>query len=186
MAEVTAILSRMNAGDSGASEELLQLLYTDLRALAGSYFRKQPSDHTLQPTALVHEAYLKLVQAQSSDWKSRAHFMAVAATAMRQILHDFARLRRTAKRGDGWQRWTLSAAQTDSGAATVDVVAIDDALTRLRELNERQFRIVELRFLGGLDVDEIADVLAVSKSTVEKEWVRTRAWLSRELAGFSD
>jgi RNA polymerase sigma factor (TIGR02999 family) len=180
--DATVILKRLSRGDTSAADELFPLVYDNLRAMAGSFFRDQPSDSTLEPTALVHEAYVKLVRSAGNEWASRAHFMAVAAKAMRQILQDRARLRRAATRGGGWQKVSLSAAAGSSGEALVDVVAIDDALSKLAELDERQYRIVELRFFAGLDVDEVAEVLKVSKSTVEKEWMRIRAWLSRELA----
>ncbi len=175
----TAILARLARGDPRAEVELYDQVYGGLRALAASYLRRRPAGQTLQATALVHEVYLKLVHA-GSDWSGRAHFMAVAAKAMRQVLHDRARARRAAKRGGAWQRLTLSGVGQDSGPL-VDLVALDDALSRLARLDERQYRIVELRFFAGLDVDEVAEVLQVSKSTVEKEWTRVRAWLSKEL-----
>lgn len=175
----TAILARLAQGDQQAEAELYEHVYAGLRALAASYLRRRPAGQTLQATALVHEVYLKLVQA-GGDWSGRAHFMAVAAKAMRQVLQDRARARRAAKRGGAWQRMTLSGIGQDAGPM-VDLVALDDALSRLVRLDERQYRIVELRFFAGLDVDEVAEVLQVSKSTVEKEWTRVRAWLSKEL-----
>lgn len=175
----TAILVRLAAGDRQAEVELYDHVYAGLRALAASYLRRKPPGQTLQATALVHEVYLKLVQG-GGNWSGRAHFMAVAAKAMRQVLQDRARARRAAKRGGAWQRLTLSGIGQESGPQ-VDLVALDDALSRLARLDERQYRIVELRFFGGLDVDEVAEVMQVSKSTVEKEWTRVRAWLSREL-----
>lgn len=177
--ETVAILARLGQGDRQAEAELYEHVYVGLRALAASYLRRRPAGQTLQATALVHEVYLKLVQG-GGDWSGRAHFMAVAARAMRQVLHDRARARRAAKRGGAWRRMNLSGVGREEGAP-VDLVALDDALTRLAGLDERQYRIVELRFFAGLDVDEVAEVLQVSKSTVEKEWTRVRAWLSREL-----
>lgn len=183
MAEITAILARIGAGDAEARSELLELLYQELRAVAGGFYRYQPTDGTLQPTALVHEVYVKLMRSEACDWRSKGHFMAVAATAMRQVLQDRARQRRTEKRGHGLQRWTLSAVGAKDDGSKVDVVAIDDALQKLNELNPRQARIVELRFFGGLGVDEVAEELQLSTSMVEKEWIKVRAWLSHELSG---
>lgn len=179
--DATLLLNRLSSGDDGAAKELFPVVYDSLRALAGSYFRNQPADLTLEPTALVHEVYIKLIRSEKSDWNGRAHFMAVAARAMRQILQDRARERRSAKRGGGWNKLTLSGA-SPAAVSEIDILAIDDVLSKLAELDERQYRIVELRFFAGLDVNEVAAVLQVSPSTVEKEWTRTRAWLSRELA----
>ncbi len=181
--DATQLLRRVNAGDVAAAEGLLPLVYEQLRALAGSYFRGQPPDHTLQPTALVHEAYLKLIHNPDGEWQNRAHFCAVAATAMRQILHDRARRRRAAKRGGEARRVPLvDQIEAPSAGTPVDLVALDDALERLSTLDSRQARIVELRFFGGLTVEEVAHLLEVSTRTIEKEWRRVRAWLSRELS----
>lgn len=174
-----SVLERLAQGDQQAEVELYDRVYSDLRALAASYLRRRPAGQTLQATALVHEVYLKLVKG-GGDWSGRAHFMAVAAKAMRQVLHDRARARRAAKRGGEFHRITLSGIGRGDGPQ-VDLVALDDALSRLARLDERQYRIVELRFFAGLDVDEVAGVLQVSKSTVEKEWTRVRAWLSKEI-----
>jgi RNA polymerase sigma-70 factor (ECF subfamily) len=184
----TVVLRRLVEGDSNAAEELLPLVYEHLRALAGNYFRGQPGDHTLQPTALVHEAYLKLINQTGAAWNDRAHFLAVAATAMRQVLKDSARRRNAVKRGGGEaggdrERVNLTDVQTPSGESIVDAVALDTALSRLAELNPRQARIVELRFFGGLTNEEVGRVLELSTRMIEKEWRRTRAWLSVELGG---
>jgi RNA polymerase sigma-70 factor (ECF subfamily) len=182
--EATLVLHRLVNGENSAAGELLPLVYEQLRALAGSYFRGQPGDHTLQPTALVHEAYIKLINPDSladKNYRGRAHFMAVAATAMRQILQDRARRKRAAKRGADMERVTLDGIQTPSGHSIVDMVALDDALSRLAEVDPRAGRIVELRFFGGLTNDEIAGVLDLSTRMIEKEWRRTRAWLSAQL-----
>lgn len=181
--DATVLLGRLGNGDGAAADQLLPLVYGQLRALAGSYFRGQRPDHTLQPTALVHEAYLKLINASNTDWKSRAHFCAVAARAMRQILMNYAEAKRAAKRGGGAERISLDAVSTPSGDHVLDIVALDDALTRLGEANERQARIVELRFFGDLDMSEVAEVLDVSQRTVERDWRTARAWLNVELAG---
>lgn len=181
--EVTQLLARVHAGDAAAADKLLPIVYEQLRAIAGTYFRHQPADHTLQPTALVHEAYLKLIRVPDEKWQSRVHFCAVAATAMRQILHDRARRRRAAKRNAGLQRTELDQVETPSGRSPIDIVALDDALERLAALDARQARIVELRFFGGLSTEEVAQLLQVSSRTIEKEWRRTRAWLNVELSG---
>jgi RNA polymerase sigma-70 factor, ECF subfamily len=179
--DATRILNDLSAGTPGASEALLPLVYGELRALAASYFRNQPSDHTLQPTALVHEAFLKMIDQTGAHFKGRAHFFAVAATAMRQILTDHARRTRTAKRGGEWERMTLDQAAVPAEFREVDLVALDDLLSKLQSVDARKYRVVEMRFFGGLAVEEVADVLGVSKTTVESEWRMARAWLSVEL-----
>lgn len=181
--DVTQLLVRVNAGDAAAADKLLPIVYEQLRAIAGSYFHHQPVDHTLQPTALVHEAYLKLIRVPDEKWQNRVHFCAVAATAMRQILHDRARRRRAAKRDGGRRHAELSQVETPSGRNPIDIIALDDALARLAELDARQARIVELRFFGGLTTEEVAHVLNLSSRMIEKEWRRVRAWLNAELAG---
>jgi len=172
----------MAAGDGNAAKELLSLVYDSLREQAARYFRGQRPDQTLQPTALVHEAYLKLILPGDREWKDREHFLAVAATAMRQILKDHARRRRAAKRGGHKpQRVTLSDLPTPAGPSDVDLLALDEVLDKLAALDARQARIVEMRFFGGLTNEQIASLLKVSTRTIEKEWRRTRAWLSAEL-----
>ena len=179
--DVTQLLGELSAGNSDAADRLLPHVYQELRALAGSFFRSQNSDHTLQPTALVHEAYLKLVRSDSS-WNSRKHFYDIAAMAMRQLLTDYARRKGREKRGGGnAQRVTLS--DIDSQHSVIDVVALDDAMTRLAALDARQARIVELRFLAGLTVEETADVLNLSDRTVKREWRAAKAWLQAQLNG---
>lgn len=172
----------------GAAQRLLPLVYEDLRTLARSFFANQAAQHSLQPTALVHEAFLRLAKAPEVTWSGRAHFFAVAAKAMRQILVNHAEARRAEKRGGACERVSLSAAwdveAPGSGPAPVHEVGIDalhSALTRLEALDERQARIVELRYFGGLTVAEAAHVLCVSQSTVEKDWRMARLWLLREL-----
>lgn len=185
MPDTTQLLERLAAGDESAADELLPAVYEYLRDLAGRMFRHQPPGHTLEPTALVHEAYLKLIRGTDRKWNDRAHFMAVASLAMRQILHDRARRQRAEKHGGNLERVSLSPIGTTRPEDAIDLEALDKALQKLTTLNARQARIVELRFFGGLNVKEVAEVLNVSQSTVEKEWMRTRAWLSRELAGES-
>ena len=185
--EATLLLQRLGSGDEAASEQLLPIVYEQLRRIAGSYFRNQRADHTLQPTALVHEAYLKLVRASNQDWKGQAHFCAVAATAMRQILQNHAAAKRAAKRGGpDAERVPLEQVTTPTGRRQIDVVALDDALPRLAEADERQARIVELWFLGGLKAEEVAEVLGVSQRTVERGWRQARAWLNAELTDAVD
>jgi RNA polymerase sigma-70 factor (ECF subfamily) len=179
--EATQVLARVRAGDPNAPAELLPLVYEQLRGLAGRYFQGQPADHTLQPTALVHEAYIKLINASDANWQDRVHFCAVASTAMRQILHDRARRRRAAKRGGDARRVPLDQVDPPSGGRAIDLIALDEALARLAELDPRQARIVELRFFGGLTTEQVATVLGVSTRTIEKEWRRIRAWLGSEL-----
>lgn len=177
----TRLLGKLAGGDDAAAAQLLPLVYDELRAVAGMYFRHQPRDHTLQPTALVHEAYLRLIDQSRHGWESRAHFLAVASLAMRQILVNHAERRATAKRGGGLRRLTLEAALTPAPQPEVDLLALDAAIARLSQLSERMARVVELRYFGGLSVDEVAHVLRVSKRTVEGDWKTARAWLAREL-----
>ena len=182
--EVTRILQRLGGEDAdAAAAALLPLVYDELRALAASYFGRQPAGHTLQPTALVHEAYLKLAGQEEAQWESRAHFFAVSARAMRQILMNHARDKAAAKRGGGWHKITLDAAVTPPGSATreIDLLALDEALEKLGGLSERQARIIELRYFGGLTIDETAHVLGVGTTTVEDDWHLAKAWLRREL-----
>ena len=186
--KVTQLLTEVGKGHASAADQLLPLVYDELRALASSYFRRQRPDHTLQPTALVHEAYAKLVgsggeDAVGSAWTSRAHFFAVAAKAMRQILANHARDRRAAKRSGEWNRVTLSDAVTPTADREFDLVSLDEALAQLSELDERQARVVELRFFAEMNMKEIAHVMEVSVSTVEREWRMARAWLSGRLRG---
>lgn len=181
--QTTRLLGELEAGDAAAAERLLPLVYDELRALAGRYLRRQRRDHTLQPTALVHEAFLKLVDQTRAQWRDRAHFFAVAATAMRQILVNHALARRAAKRGGGQWRVVLEdAAAGHPATGGLDVVALDEALKRLAAIDKRKHRIVELRFFAGLSVEEVAEVLAVSKTTVESDWRAARAWLSVQLS----
>ncbi len=181
--EVTRILRQLNAGDGSAAERLLPLVYDELRGLANGYFARQPAGHTLQPTALVHEAYLKLAGREGIHWQSRAHFMAVAAKAMRHILMNHARDKAAVKRGGGRRQITLDEGFTPAadGRRELDLIALDEALTKLGELSDRQGRVVELRFFGGLTIAEAAHVLGVGTTTVEDDWHLARAWLGREL-----
>jgi RNA polymerase sigma factor (TIGR02999 family) len=179
--DVTLLLSRLRQGDDRALERLMPLVHDELRRLARYHMRGERAGHTLQPTALAHEAYMRLVDLDRIDWRGRAHFFAVAAGIMRRILIDHARKRRAARRGGGAAHVSL-----DEGAGVADqrpeeLVALDDAMGRLAELDPRQERIVELRFFGGLSVDETAAVLGISARTVKREWAVARAWLRAEL-----
>ncbi|MHC5025506.1 MAG: sigma-70 family RNA polymerase sigma factor [Planctomycetota bacterium] len=170
----------LRAGVVG-TDELLPVVYDQLRALAGSFFRGQSSDHTLQPTALVHEAYFRLAGDTDAtrSWENRRHFVAVAAKAMRQILINHAEARGAQKRGGDWSRVTLSAVGAPDHEA--DVFALEEALDELERLDERQCRVVELRYLAGLTVEQAADVLGVSPRTVKTDWRMARAWLKDRL-----
>jgi RNA polymerase sigma factor (TIGR02999 family) len=164
-----------------APADMLAVVYDELRALAGSYFKRQPEGHTLQPTALVHEAFLRLARQDASKFNDREHFFAVAATAMRQILASHARGRGANKRGGGMAQVTLTNLVVPDEGSEIDLIALDDVLRQLEKLSERQAKVVEYRFFGGLTLPEIAKVLGVSLTTVEKEWRRARAWLAVEL-----
>jgi RNA polymerase sigma factor (TIGR02999 family) len=180
--EVTRILQAAGNGDAAAAQRLFPLVYDELRALAGGIFQSQGPHHTLQPTALVHDAYLRMVGQPEGAWKDRAHFLAVAAQAMRQILIDHARRKKAEKRGSGWERVTLDDVMTLEGERTLDVLALDEALQRLSHLDERKARVVELRFFGGLTNEEVASVLDVARATVADDWTVARAWLRGELS----
>jgi RNA polymerase sigma factor (TIGR02999 family) len=180
--QITQLLGQMKAGDRSAAERLMPLVYGQFRALAAQYLRKERGNHTLQPTALVNEAYLKLLDQSRVQWQGRTHFFAVGAQAMRRILVDHARRRQRLKHGGQRARVTLDEGVALSPDRDQDVLALDEALLKLAELDERQAKVVELRFFAGLTVDEVADVLGVSKRTVEGDWTMARAWLHRELS----
>jgi len=180
-AEVRRNLTELRQGDQTAADHLFSLLYTEIKALAGRHLRNEPKGHTLQPTALVHEAYLRLMQAEEVDRQDRASFFAIAAQAIRRILIDYARKRRAAKRGGDWQRVTLAAVADFSERNEVDLLALEAALKKLAALDQRQARIVELRFFGGLGMAEIADALDVSRRTVQGDWAMAKSWLHGEL-----
>jgi RNA polymerase sigma factor (TIGR02999 family) len=180
--ETTRLLSRIGQGDAAAAERLLPHVYEELRSLAAGYFRRQRNDHTLQPTALVHEAYLKLINQTAAHWNDRAHFFAVAARAMRQILVNHALARKAEKRGGGAPRMFLSDELAPTAARDFDPISLDESLRKLAEFDPRKAQVVELRFFSGLAVEEVAHVLGVSKTTVEGDWRLARAWLSKELS----
>ena len=178
--DVTRLLLDVSSGRREATDELLPLVYAELRDLAARLLRSERSDHTLQPTALVHEAYLRLVDQRVGTWENRAHFLGIAAGAMRRILVDHARRRGTAKRRGA--RVTLDDAVAPATGPSVDLVEIDAALARLADLDPRQARVVELRFFGGLTVEETAAVVGVGTATIKRDWTVARAWLHRELS----
>jgi RNA polymerase sigma factor (TIGR02999 family) len=176
--DVTILLDRINKGDGRAPEELLPMVYGELRKLAHSYLQNERGDHTLQATALVHEAYLRLVDWEKVSWQNRAHFFAVAAQVMRRILVDHAREKRAAKRDFG-QKLSLDEAVSfpNSNAREVDLIGLDDALEKLAEFDKTQSKIVELRFFGGLTIEETAHAIGISPATVKREWTVAKAWL---------
>jgi RNA polymerase sigma-70 factor (ECF subfamily) len=179
--DVTAALAQLRAGDAQAADKLLPLVYEELRRLAARYMRAESEGHTLQPTALVHEAYLRLVNQADARWQNRAHFFAVAARAMRNILVDHARGLRAAKRGGGGHKLPLKEAADVTLERGGYVVALDEALSRLAAFDLQQGRVVELRFFGGLTIEETAEVLGISPKTVQRDWLMARAWLHREV-----
>jgi len=182
---VTTALAEWGRGDAGAAERLLELIYPELHRIAERQMRRERAGHTLQPTALVHEAYLKLVDQSHVDWRNRAHFLGVAAQAMRRLLVDHARGRDRDKRGGGATLLELDSASGEAGLAvparSVDLLALDQALERLAALDEVQARLVELRFFGGLSVEEAAEALGVSTATAGRDFRSARAFLAREL-----
>jgi RNA polymerase sigma-70 factor (ECF subfamily) len=182
---ITTLLRAWSEGDRSAQDELLPLVYGELHRQAERAMRAQPDGHTLQTTALVHEAYLRLLDGSGAGWQDRAHFFGVAARVMRSVLIDHARARRAAKRGGGTAALTLSPndgrVDPESASNEVDVEALDAALTRLAALDPRQARVVELRYFAGLSIHETAAVLEISHATVEREWRTARLWLRREL-----
>jgi RNA polymerase sigma factor (TIGR02999 family) len=179
--EVTQLLIDWSNGDQNAFERLLPLVYGELRRLAGRHLARERRDHTLQSTAVVHEAYLRLIDQNRVQWKNRAQFFGVASQMIRRILVDHARSHQAAKRGAGAVKLSLDEAIAVPGGKDLDLVALDDALKSLTEMDEQQARIVELRFFGGLSIEETAEVLAVSPATVKRDWAMAKAWLYREL-----
>lgn len=183
--EITRLLGELGRGNREAMNQLLPLVYDELRRLAGAYFRRERGDHTLQATALVHEAYIRLGD-QRMPMESRAHFMAVAATQMRRILLDYARKHQAQIRGGGQGRVLLQDTIAISGPLSIDMIAMDSALTKLARLDPSQAQLVELRFFGGLSVEEAAGVTGLSTATVKRSWRSARAFLRRELGGSDD
>jgi RNA polymerase sigma factor (TIGR02999 family) len=180
-ADVTKLLLRWSEGDAMALEQLLPVVYRELHHMARRYMAGERPDHTLQASALVNEAYLKLVDVRQMQWQNRAHFFGVSAELMRRILVDFGRRRHYLKRGGGVRPVTLNEDLTVSGRQTTNLVALDDALTALAAVDPRRVRVVELRFFAGLTVEETAEVLKVSPDTVVRDWRLAKVWLHREL-----
>jgi RNA polymerase sigma factor (TIGR02999 family) len=179
--DITQLLQAWNTGDESALERLLPLVYPELRQVAHNHFRRESPGLTLQPTALVNEAYLRLVQLKRMTWQDRTHFFAMCSRLMRQILVDAARARGVAKRGGSAARTTFDEGALPAGDPLPDVVALDDALHALERVDPRKSRVVELRFFGGLSVEETAAVLNVSTDTVMRDWKFAKTWLFREL-----
>jgi RNA polymerase sigma factor (TIGR02999 family) len=180
---VTELLAAWSAGDESARDSLMPLVYKELRRLARRQMRCERPGHTLQTTALVNEAYLRMAGQQQIEWRTRAHFFAMAAAMMRRILFDHARRRQVAKRGGGAVPCSLDDVAVVAAERSGEIVAIDEALTRLSALDERGYRIVEMRYFGGLTVEEISIVLNISAATVKRDWTAAKAWLAHELRG---
>jgi RNA polymerase sigma factor (TIGR02999 family) len=181
--DLTQLLVECRQGNRAALDELMPVVYAELQALAKRYLSGERIGHTLQSTALVHEAYLKLVDQRNVQWQNRAHFFGVAAQMMRRLLVDHARRRNRAKRGNAGTRITLVEGLASVEPVDIDAIALDDALTSLERLDPRKGRLVELRFFGGLTVEEIAEVLGTSVGTVKREWRFAKVWLARQMQG---
>ena len=187
LAGITQLLIAWSEGQPEALDHLLPLVYADLRRQASRYMRREAVGHPLQPTALVHEAYLRLIDQRRVKWRNRAHFYGVAAGMMRRVLVDDARARQAEKRGEGWERVTLSDVEAASaGGGSVDVLALHDALERFAAFDPRKARIVELRYFGGLTIEEAAEVMGISEATIVREWTIAKAWLRADLSKTSD
>lgn len=178
----TNLLVRLSKGDKDVLNDLLPLIYDELKRLAASYLRRERSDHTLQPTALVHEAYLKMVDITQVSWQNRAHFIGVAANQMRRILVDYARQHNAQKRGGEFHILTLNEEIDKANEQSTELIALDDALTELAKMDPEKARIVELRYFGGLTVEETAEVMGVSDITIKRHWRMAKAWLYGQLA----
>ena len=178
-----AALIDWGKGDQAALEKLMPLVYSELRRLASNYLRRERAEHTLQPTALVNEAYLKLVHQKNAKWQNRAHFFGISAQLMRRILVDHARQHQAVKRGgSAQQRISITSVEKFAKQPEVDLLALNEALDELAKMDPQQSRIVELKFFGGLSIEEIAEVLSIGHATVERDWRLARAWLRRQLS----
>lgn len=185
-AEVTQLLLAWRAGDAGALDRLIPLIHAELHRIAGGFMRRERVDHTLQTSALVNEAYLRLIDAQQVEWQNRAHFFALSASLMRRVLVDFARERQARKRGGSLEQVSLDEAMAMELGSREDIVAVDEALTALAAVDERKSKVVELRFFGGLTEAEISEALQVSPETVRRDWRLAKAWLLKFLSGERD
>jgi RNA polymerase sigma-70 factor, ECF subfamily len=181
--DIATLLSQARQGSSEALDALLPLVYTELRRMAARYLRRERAGHTLQPTALVHEAYIRLIDQENKDWRNRAHFLAIAAHMMRRVLVDHARSRNYQKRGGGAARVALDEAFVFAAERSDEIVALDDAMNALAAVDQRKCQVVEMRFFGGLSVEETAEVLGVSQTTIMRDWSMARAWLYRAMSG---
>jgi RNA polymerase sigma factor (TIGR02999 family) len=185
--DVTQLLVNWSRGDQAALEQLMPLVYGELRRLAAAYLRRERSNHTLQSTALVNEAFLRMVQQHEVQWRNRAHFYGIAAQMIRRILVDYARSQHAEKRGAGAVKLELDEAMAAAQKLPdVDLLALNDALDRLGQLDERQSRVVELRFFAGLSIEETAEVMHLSPASIKREWQTARAWLFREMSAARD
>jgi RNA polymerase sigma factor (TIGR02999 family) len=180
---VTELLVGWGNGDKAALDQILPIVYDELRKQAARYLRRERAGHTLQTTALIHEAYIRLVDQRNVHWQNRAHFFGISAQLMRRILVDHARAKGRAKRGGSEIRVSLDDANLIAKGADLDIVALDEALERLAQIDEQQSKIVELRFFSGLTVEETAEVLKISPATVKRDWSMAKAWLHREISG---
>lgn len=178
--DVTRLLSDLQHGADGAADRLMRVVYRELHELAEHFMRRERPDHTLQPTALVNDAYLRLMGQRETSWQNRSHFFGIAAQAMRRVLVDHARKARAGKR-EGGERVTLDESVAESPQRSIDLIALDDALNRLAALDPRQARVVELRYFSGLDIEQTAAVIGISAATVKRDWTFARAFLQREL-----
>lgn len=179
---ITDLLLKFNGKDESAANELLPLIYNELKRIASNYLRRERSDHTLQPTALVHEAYMKMVDITQISWQNKAHFLGVAANQMRRILVDYARQHNAEKRGVEFHIMTLNEEIDKAIEQSTELIALDDALNELAKMDEIKARIVELRYFGGLTVEETAEVLGVAPITIKRHWRMTKAWLYGQLS----
>ena len=180
--DVTRLLLEWKRGDATALDRLLPLIYAELRRIASRRLRRERPGHTLQPTALVHEAYFKLIEAPELEWRDRAHFFAVAARVMRHVLVDHARAHQAGKRGGALRKVPIDNLAAPGVSTDIDLLALEEALGRLGDFDPQQSRVVELRYFGGLTIEETAEVIGVSIATVKREWMMARAWLRRELS----
>jgi RNA polymerase sigma factor (TIGR02999 family) len=181
--EITQILLEFRHGSREAQDRLVLLVYRELRRIASAHLRHESATHSLQPTALVHEAYLRLVDIRQVEWQDRAHFFSVASTLMRRVLVEHARAKRARKRGGGEDTLWFDEASMPSPGRSPEIVALDDALNHLARLDERQAKIVEMRFFGGMTEEEIGEILGISVRTVKRDWRMAKAWLFKELSG---
>ena len=179
--EVTRALLELSAGDRGAFDRLMPLVYGELHSLAGSALRRERPDHTLSATGLTHEAWLRLVEVDRVSWRDRAHFLGACAQTMRRVLIDHARMKRAGKRGAGARAITIENVVVAADERPDELLALDEALTRLAQLSERQAKVIECRFYAGMSVEETGEALGISPATVKREWTAARAWLNREL-----